>query len=104
MLVIVIPVWRVPVRAVGRVLLKGKSQPLQAFEPLAATDSAACADPVEYAAAMHLMQPGDAHQPWLARDAFEQLAARHPHDPLVALHLERLREGATDDLIVLADK
>jgi adenylate cyclase len=94
----------VAVRAVGRVLLKGKSQPLQAFEPLAATDSAACADPAEYAAAMHLMQPGDAHQPWLARDAFEQLAARHPHDPLVALHLERLREGATDDLIVLADK
>lgn len=94
----------VPVRAVGRVLLKGKTQPLQAFEPLAATDPAACADPAEYAAAMHLMQPGEAHQPWLARDAFEHLASRHPHDPLVALHLERLREGATDDLIVLADK
>ncbi len=28
----------VPVRAVGRLLLKGKTHPLQAFEPLAATD------------------------------------------------------------------
>ena len=94
----------VPVRAVGRLLLKGKSHPLQAYEPLAATDSAGCADPADYAAAMHLMQPGEAHQPWLARDAFEHLAARHPHDPLVVLHLERLRQGETDDLIVLADK
>jgi adenylate cyclase len=71
---------------------------------LAATDSSVCADPAEYAVAMHLLQPGEAHQPRLARDAFERLAARHPHDPLVALHLERLREGETDDLIVLADK
>ena len=94
----------VPVRPVGRLLLKGKSQPLQAFEPLAATDPLTCASPADYAAAMHLLQPGEAHQPWLARDAFEHLAFRHPHDPLVALHLERLRQGATDDLIVLADK
>ena len=94
----------VPVRAVGRLLLKGKSQPLYAFEPLAATNLAACANPTEYAAAMRLMQPGEVPQPLLARDAFERLAARHPHDPLVALHLERLRQGATDDLIVLTDK
>ena len=94
----------VPVRAVGRLLLKGKSQLLQAFEPLAATNLAACANPTEYAAAMRLMQPGEVPQPLLARDAFERLAARHPHDPLVALHLERLRQGATDDLIVLTDK
>lgn len=94
----------VPVRAVGRLLLKGKTHPLQAYEPLAATDPLACADPAEYAAAMHLMQPGQVRQPWLARAAFETLAARHPHDPLVALHMERLRQGETDDLIVLADK
>lgn len=94
----------VPVRAVGRVLLKGKTQPLQAFEPMATTDPAACADPAGYAAVMHLMQPGEAHQPWLARDVFEHQASRHPYGPLVALHMERLREGATDDLIVLADK
>ena len=53
---------------------------------------------------MRLMQPGEVSQPLLARDAFERLAAVHPQDPLVALHLERLRQGATDDLIVLADK
>ena len=36
-------------------------------------------------------------------DAFERLAGLYPHDPLVTLHLERLRQGAIDDLIVLAN-
>jgi adenylate cyclase len=93
-----------PVRAVGRLVLKGKSLPLQAYEPLAACDASACAAPADYAAAMQLLQPGEAHQPWLAREAFMALALSHPHDPLVALHLQRLRQGATDDLIVLAEK
>ena len=94
----------VPTRAVGRLLLKGKIQPLQAYEPLAATDVSACAMPADYAAAMRLLQPGESHQPKLALDAFMVLARCHPHDPLVALHLQRLHQGATDDLIVLSDK
>ena len=53
---------------------------------------------------MCFLQPGEAHQPWLAREAFMALALSHPHDPLVALHLQRLRQGETDDLIVLAEK
>jgi adenylate cyclase len=91
-----------PVRAVGRLLLKGKSQPLHAYEPLAATVAADCAAPADYAAALHLLQQGAA--PQLALERFETLAARHPHDPLVALHLQRLRHGARDDLIVMAEK
>jgi len=91
----------VPLRVVGRLVLKGKRQPLQAYEPLAASDPERCAAPADYAAAMQLLQSGAA-APALA--AFERLAASHPHDPLVALHLQRLRQGATDDLIVMAEK
>lgn len=91
----------VPLRVVGRLVLKGKRQPLQAYEPLAASDPERCAAPADYAAALQLLQSGTAGA---ALAAFERLAASHPHDPLVALHLQRLRQGATDDLIVMAEK
>lgn len=94
----------VPVRCIGQLRLKGKNLPLQAYEPVAATDPAACAPLADYAAAQHLLQPGNTHQPTLARERFEALALRYPHDPLVALHLQRLHQGATDDLIVLSEK
>lgn len=94
----------VPTRRVGQLVLKGKSQPLLVHEPIATTDAAACAAPADYAAAMHLLQPGETQQPQEALAAFEALAERHPHDPLVTLHLNRLREGATDDHIVMASK
>ena len=93
-----------PMRAVGRLVLLGKNLPLQAYEPLVSTDASACAAPADYAAAMRLLAPGEAHQPALALAAFRALAQRHPHDPLVALHWQRLRQGASDDLIVLAEK
>jgi adenylate cyclase len=92
------------VRAVGRLLLKGKSQPLQVFTPNATLEGPACASPEEYAAALRLLKPGPAQDAPAARVQFEALALRYPHDPLLALHLKRLREGATDDLIVMADK
>jgi adenylate cyclase len=91
-------------RPVGRLVLKGKSQWLQAYEPLGACNVAACAPSADYAAAMQLLQAGDASQAALALMQFEALAARHPLDPLVALHLRRLRAGAIDDLIVLDEK
>lgn len=94
----------VPVRRVGQLVLKGKSKPLLVFEPLATTNAANCAAPADYDAAMRLLQPGEMHHPTLACEYFEALAERHPHDPLVALHLRRLREGAADDLIVMAEK
>jgi adenylate cyclase len=88
-------------RCVGRLVLKGKSQPLQVYEPLATTDASHCAAPADYAAAMQLLQSGAAQA---ALAAFEGLVASHPQDPLVALHLDRLRRGATDDLIVMSEK
>jgi adenylate cyclase len=97
----------VPARAVGRLVLKGKQQALQVYEPLACTDAPACAAPAAYAEAMHLLQPGEGSVPAQAEracEAFAALAERHPRDPLVALHLRRLREGASDDLIVMSAK
>ncbi|MEI7764872.1 MAG: adenylate/guanylate cyclase domain-containing protein, partial [Comamonadaceae bacterium] len=80
------------VRVVGRLVLKGRSQPLRAYEPLAVIDTAQCASAVDYAAAMQLLESGNASA---ALAAFETLVASRPHDPLVALHLRRLHEGAS---------
>ncbi len=88
-------------RPVGRLLLKGKSEPLQAFEPVAAMDTPACASPADYGAAFEVLKQGPLATA-LAR--FEALAARFPSDPLVALHLARLRHGECGDLIVLSEK
>lgn len=88
-------------RSVGRLVLKGRSQPLRAYEPLAVIDTEKCASATDYAAAMKLLESADAPA---ALAAFESLAERHPQDPLVALHLGRLREGAQDDLIVMSEK
>ena len=92
------------VRAVGRVLLNGKSQSLQVFAPDATLDLAQCATATDYAAAMACLQAGATYDPVLARQRFDALALSHPHDPLVALHVQRLREGAKDDLMVMVDK
>jgi adenylate cyclase len=89
-----------PVRVVGRLVLKGRSQPLRTYEPLAVMDAAQCASAADYAAAMKLLECGDA----AASAAFERLAVSHPHDPLVQLHRRRLQEGASDDLIVMSEK
>lgn len=90
------PDW--PVRPIGRVLLQGKTVPLMVYELL---------DPL-------LAQGGDraftaAYAQLLADPAqglaaFTALAAERAGDALVALHLERLRAGHRDDLIVLTQK
>jgi len=90
-----------PVRPVGRLVLKGKTQWLQTYEPVAATDARACAPLADYAGALALLQAG---QRASALEQFDLLATRHPQDPLVALHLRRLHKGAWDDLIVLDSK
>jgi adenylate cyclase len=94
----------VAVRDVGRLVLKGKRLPLQVYTPEATLDAAACAPPQDYALAMRLLQPGPAHDAQAAHALFEALALRRTSDPLLALHLKRLRQGASDDLIVMAEK
>lgn len=89
------------VRPVGRLLLKGKTAALHAFEPIATMDTAACASPTDYGAAFEALQHGPLAT---ALAHLEALAVRHPLDPLVALHLTRLRQGESGDLIVLSEK
>jgi len=94
----------VPVRAVGRVVLKGKRQALQVSTPEATLDASACAPAPDYAAALRLLQDGTAHDAAAALAQFEALALRFPQDPLVALHLRRLRDGASNDVMVMGEK
>lgn len=82
-------------RPIGHLLLKGKTVPLMVFEPMETT-----APDVAYQTAFELLQNGAIE----ARAMFEKLAIERPHDPLVKLHLTRLRDGEHGDLIVLTGK
>jgi len=85
----------IPARPIGRVLLKGKSTALMVFEPLVS--------PMElegYMVAYELMRNAQNG----SLEAFKKLADEHPDDGLVALHLKRLSDGKTGDLIELTEK
>ncbi|HVR50759.1 MAG TPA: adenylate/guanylate cyclase domain-containing protein [Pseudorhodoferax sp.] len=90
------------VRRVARLLPKGKTQPLRVYQPLhdgltGPVDEAALAAYDAAYAALAAEAPG-------ALAAFEALALQQPEDPLVRLHLLRLRRGECGDLIVLDGK
>ena len=91
-----------PARPIGQVLLQGKKQPLMVFEPIHTSDitPSVTAHLQAYESAFELMRQGNS----AALRAFESLAEQDPHDPLVAMHLTRLKAGATDALIVLTQK
>jgi adenylate cyclase len=75
-------------RPVGDLLLRGKTKPLRAFEPLSAK---ACADPTiaGYAAAFEKIENGDP----AATSAFAALMGLKADDALVSFHLKRLLNG-----------
>jgi len=90
------------VRPVGSLVLKGKTQALMVYEPIVAAGAGAAEaerDPA-YETAFEWLR----HRNPGAREAFEQLAARRPQDPLIQLHLKRLRAGEEGDTIVLEEK
>ncbi len=84
-------------RRIGRLLLKGKSTPIDAWEPLAAAESSSKA---EYEAAYSRM----ATEAPDARDAFDRYCLRHPQDGLAQFHRQRLESGEVGDLVVLREK
>lgn len=89
-------------RPVGQLVLKGKSKPLMVFQPIhegLEIPGAPLTDP-QYADAYALLT----QDPIAARAAFEQLAMERPTDPLVRLHLRRLQDNQTGDLIVMTEK
>lgn len=90
------------VRPVGSLVLKGKTRPLMVYEPVTGSsgNNMEAQRDTAYETAFELLQQ---HNP-AARDVFEQLAKERPQDPLVLLHLERLRAGKQGDTIVLEEK
>lgn len=89
----------VTARPVARLVLKGKSQSLEVWEPLAA-QAPGCAPLEDYLAAYRAMESlqADALVTWVA------LAQRYAHDPLVALHWQRLQRGESGVQVVLDEK
>jgi adenylate cyclase len=76
-------------RPVGALMLRGRSEPLRAFEPLPPAKFAA-PETAQYSAAFAKMEAGDAG----ALPAFAALIGVHADDPLAGLHLKRLLNGA----------
>lgn len=90
-----------PVRSVGRLVLKGKTKALMVYQPIIVPEGDVSPDkdiPYENAYALMRDEKPEALQ------AFENLVSERPDDPLVKLHLGRLRAGEHGDRIVMASK
>ncbi len=86
-------------RPMGSVILKGKTEALDVWEPL--QDGAVSEDFLKrYGAAYAAVRDHDAN----ARQMFADLAADFPDDPLIAFHYERLREGESGIKIKMTEK
>lgn len=72
-------------RPIGDLVLRGRSSPLRAYEPLRLSDS----EPGRYIAAFQRMVEGDAN----AVSAFAALVGEGGDDPIAGLHLRRLLNG-----------
>ena len=76
-------------RPVGDLMLRGRSEPLRAFEPLSAVAFEAPAT-AQYAEAFARLEAGDA----AAMPAFAAIVGLHADDALAGYHLKRLLNGA----------
>jgi class 3 adenylate cyclase len=76
-------------RPVGDLVLRGRSEPLRAYEPLATEMFKAPAN-TQYSEAFAKLEAGDA----TAMPAFAALVGLHADDPLAGFHLKRLLNGA----------
>ena len=76
-------------RPVGELMLRGRSEPLRAFEPLTPAQFAA-PETALYSGAFAKMEAGDA----AAMPTFAALVGMHADDSLAGFHLKRLLNGA----------
>ncbi len=83
-------------RPVGDLMLRGRSEPLRAYEPLQETAFISPAAS-QYAEAYAKLETGDA----TAMPAFAALVGMHANDALAGFHLKRLLNGARGVLIQL---
>lgn len=86
-------------RPVGRLVLKGKSEPIAVLNALHPEEDRAD-NVAAYRAAYALMEAGDPAAP----ASFEAAAAAHPDDALIAFQLARLQAGERGSLIVMTEK
>ncbi len=96
----------VAARPVGKLVLKGKRQALQVFEPVAAARPEQDAPLADYQAFYQQLQASandDASLPALQAHITD-LATRYPADPLIQLHQQRLLQGETGDVLVMHSK
>ncbi|MEO1103373.1 MAG: adenylate/guanylate cyclase domain-containing protein, partial [Pseudomonadota bacterium] len=78
-------------RPVGRVLVKGRREPVMCYEPVASEDP-------HYSAAYEALKAGEDE----ATALFEALCEQFPDDGLIRLHAARSRAGKRDDIITTA--
>lgn len=84
---------------IGRIVVKGKSEALQVFHPVAA-NPASITRVNDYASAYALLDVGDPR----AAERFAELQTRYPSDPLVAFHLRRLQAHECNSQVKLTSK
>ncbi|GAB3190915.1 CHASE2 domain-containing protein [Hydrogenophaga aquatica] len=90
----------VKARAVGRLVLKGKSEALAVYEPLPEPMEGGYAPLPDYETAYMALADGRDE----AADLFAALHRHYPDDPLVHLHHERLARGELGDRLVFEGK
>ena len=86
-------------RPIGTLVLKGKSQGIETFEPLTREDMDS-SHIQTYIAAYKFMAQNDP----CAKEAFVALTKAYPSDPLAGFHLDRLEQGATGVVVVMDQK
>jgi len=86
-------------RPIGALVLKGKTEAIDAFEPIS-REAATTPFNKRYNEAFECLSRGDAR----ARELFTKLKTDFPKDPLVNLHYDRITEGMLSTTIVLAEK
>ncbi|NTV70334.1 MAG: adenylate/guanylate cyclase domain-containing protein [Azonexaceae bacterium] len=90
------------VRPVGRLVLKGKTEAIEVFEPLVAEREKGYAPRARYLAAYHQLSVAGGDES--AKLLFAELALRYPDDPLVKLYSGRLEREEGGNLILMAEK
>jgi adenylate cyclase len=86
-------------RPIGSLIVVGRSQPIDVFEPLA-DESPAAASLRMYLDAFALLAKHDTR----SRELFGELRTRYPDDPLVRLHADRLANGESGVVLRMAGK
>ena len=86
-------------RPVGSLVLKGKTESVEVFEPIP-EEVAGSPKTAEYSRAFGLLKSGRPE----ARAAFSGLAEKYPDDGLIRFHAKRLLAGEATSLIVMEEK